>query len=198
VCGSLLLVGTGLFVMTDVDGLARSLRSGTRPWSLLRPGALRGLRFMLGLFLVWTLFCVFLHQSSRSPESNARALLLAIVAAPAYSVLFLSLALVVGRLPRSNRLSSPVAVRVLFFILVGLFSTLPPLFSLLMDLQASDGLMNILNPVVGTANFGTHERLGTGDKMTAELLGFVVVVAVLAAFAADRALAEREKRAHAS
>jgi ABC-type transport system involved in multi-copper enzyme maturation permease subunit len=196
--GSLHLVATGLFVVTDVDGQARSLRAKTRPWSLLRPGALRGLRFTLGLFLVWTLFCAGLHHFSRNSDPNERALLYVIVSVAAYSVLYLSLALVVGRLPRSNRLSSPAAVRVLFFVLVGFASTLPPLFSLLMDMDGSDGLMNLLNPVVGPVNFGTHNAHTTGDKMTAGLLGFVVVVALLAAFAADRTLAEREKRAHAS
>lgn len=197
VCGCLHLLATGLFVVTDVDGQARSLRAETRPWSLLRPGALRGLRFMLGLFVGWTLFCVVLHHFSRDPGAKSAVMRHVIVAAAAYSVLFLSLALVVGRLPRSNRLSSPVAVRVLFFVLVGFASTLPPLFSLLMDLEADDGLMNLLNPVVGPVNFGRLRGDGW-EVLTADLLAFVVVVALVAAFAADRALAAREKRAHAS
>jgi hypothetical protein len=196
--GCLHLLATGLFIITDVDGQARSLRAGTRPWSLLRPGAVRGLRFMLGLFAVWTLFCIVLHDFSRNPTAKEQALFYVIVSGAAYCVLYLSLAVVVGRLPRSNRLSSPAAVRVLFFVLVGFASTLPPLFALLMDLPASDGLVNLLNPVVGVVNFGTHEGYTTGDKMSAGLLGFVVVVALLMAFAADRALVEREKRAHAS
>jgi hypothetical protein len=199
--GCLHLVGCGLFVVTDVDGQARSLRGGTRPWSLLRPGALRGFRFMLLLFGLWLAFCVALHHASVHPSSGALAMLMCIVSIASYCVLFLSLALVVGRLPRESRFASPAAVRVLFLVLLVLFCALPPLLAVLMGLSANDGLVNILNPLVGTINFGTHRTYsdgisGPGDKMTTDLLTFVAGVALLAAFAADRTLAERERRAH--
>ncbi|XXF77207.1 ABC transporter permease [Myxococcaceae bacterium GXIMD 01537] len=203
VLGTLHLVGCGLFVATDVDGQARALRAGTRPWSVLRPGALRGLRFILLLVAAWTAFCVAMHQLAPRTEAASRAMLMCTLSIAAYGVLFLSLALVVGRLPRSDRFASPMAVRVLFLVLVGLFCALPPLFAMLMGLRADDGLVNLLNPLVGTVNFGTHRGYynGTespGDKMTMELLAFVAGVALLAAFAADRTLAERERRAHGS
>ncbi|HEY0093834.1 MAG TPA: ABC transporter permease, partial [Archangium sp.] len=41
ILGCLHLTLTGIFVATDVDGQARALRTSTRPWSLLRPGAVR-------------------------------------------------------------------------------------------------------------------------------------------------------------
>lgn len=196
VLGCLHLVAAGLFVVSDVDGQARALRAGTRPWSLLRPGALRGHRFMLLLFAAWTLFCVVLARLS-SDYSASRLHSSMMVAAAAYGVLFLSLALVVGRLPRSDRLASPVAVRVLFFVLVGLFSMLPPLVAQLLALKADDGLVNLFNPLVGTVNFGATAVDGT-SRMSAGLLGFVGAVSLLTALAADRVLAERERRAHAS
>ena len=51
---------------------------------------------------------------------------------------------------------------------------------------------------MGLVNFGTHEYIDDGPKMTVELLYFLCGVAVLAAFAADRVLVERERRVHAS
>ena len=75
---------------------------------------------------------------------------------------------------------------------------LPPLLALLMDESADNGLINLLNPIVGLVNFGTHEYTTDEPKMTVELLCFLCGVAALAAFAADRTLAEREQRVHAS
>lgn len=194
--GCLHLVAAGLFVVSDVDGQARALRAGTRPWSLLRPGALRGHRFMVLLFAAWTLFCVVLVRLS-SDYSASRLKSSVIIAAAAYGVLFLSLALVVGRMPRSDRLASPVAVRGLFFVLVALSCVLPPLVAQLLGLKADDGLVNLFNPFVGMENFGSTE-VGGENRMPTSLLGFVGVVSLLTALAADRVLVERERRAHAS
>lgn len=49
IMGALHLIGVGLFVATDMDGQARPLRAATRPWSLLRPGAVRGFRLVVFL-----------------------------------------------------------------------------------------------------------------------------------------------------
>jgi hypothetical protein len=197
IVGSLHLLAVGLFVATDMDGLARPLRAATRAWSLLRPGALRGFRLTVLLLAGWALLCTGLQVLSTTPPEREVSMRMVTVAMPVYGILFLSVALLLGRMPRSDRLASPAAVRLLFVAVVGLASTLPPLVAVLLGLEGDDGLVNLLNPVVGLVNFGSHD-FETGPKMTWELLGFVVGVTVLAAFAADRVLAEREKRAHAS
>lgn len=198
IMGALHLIVVGLFVATDVDGQARPLRAATRPWSLLRPGALRGFRLVVLLLAAWGAVFVGLEVLSADTPMRGESMRMATVAAPTYGILFLSVAVLLGRLARSDRLSSPAAVRLLFVASAGLASALPPLAAVLMELEGDDGLINLLNPVVGIANFGDHDYLTSGPKMTWALLGFVVGVAALAAFAADRVLAEREKRAHAS
>lgn len=194
--GALHLIGVGLFVATDVDGQARPLRAATRPWSLLRPGALRGFRLVVLLLAAWGVLSMGMELMSDGSSSRSEAMQMATLAGPAYGILFISVALILGRMPRSDRLAAPVSVRLLFVAAVGLASALPPLVAVLMNLEGDDVLMNLLNPVVGTVNFAA--QYSSRPKPTWELLWFVLGVAALAAFAADRVLAEREKRAHAS
>ncbi|HEX5754626.1 MAG TPA: ABC transporter permease [Archangium sp.] len=199
VMGCLHLAVIGVFVATDVDGQARALRARTRPWSLLRPGAVRGFRLIVLLVLGWTGLCMglfFLSQGSSSAASQAHVL--GVLAAPAYAIFYLSLPLVVGRMPRSDQLASPAVVRVLFFALSGLAGALLPLISVLFDQRVDDPLFNLLNPFIGIANFSDYNDSTEETKMNLGLLACVWLVAVLAAFAADRALVERERRAHAS
>ncbi len=195
--GCLHLLACGLFVATDVDGQARALRASTRPWSLLRPGALRGLRFMLLLFAAWMGFCLTLYSLAGKAHSDAAQMLDAMLAGLAYCLLYLSLALVLGRLPRSDKLASPVAVRILFFALVGLVGVLSPLCAVLMDLDSNHVLVNLFNPFLGTYNFAAAGRSGR-PPLSVDLLYFLGGVALLTVFAADRTLAERERRAHAT
>nr|WP_225937095.1 ABC transporter permease [Myxococcus sp. RHSTA-1-4] len=197
IVGALHLIAVGLFVATDVDGLARPLRAAPRSWSLLRPGAVRGFRLVVLLLAAWALLWVGLELVSSDLPMRGQSMRMATVAMPTYGILFLSVAVLLGRMSRSDRLASPAALRLLFVAAVGLASALPPLLAVLVDLEADDGLFNLLNPIVGLVNFATHEY-DTGAKMSWELLSFVVGVTVLAAFAADRVLVEREKRVHAS
>ncbi len=198
VLGSLHLCLTGIFVATDVDGQARALRAGTRPWSLLRPGAVRGFRLVVLLVLAWTALSSALLPLSQTRGFSNASHWLTVAVAPAYALLYLSLPLLVGRLPRSDRLSSPALVRVLFFALLGLAGALPPLLAVLFDQPADDALFNLLNPFVGVTNFDDYDYTSKDPKMNGALLACVWLVAGLAAFAADRALVEREQRAHAS
>ncbi|HYO57758.1 ABC transporter permease [Archangium sp.] len=198
VLGCLHLALTGIFVATDVDGQARALRAGTRPWSLLRPGAVRGFRLVVLLLLFWTGWCAGLFFLSEERFSASSPHLLSVLAVPAYAILFLSLPLVVGRLPRSDRLASPAVVRVLFFALVGLAGALPPLLAVLFDQSMDDPLFNLLNPFIGVENFSDYDYSLDEPEMDPGLLAFVWGVAALVAFVADRALVARERRAHAS
>jgi hypothetical protein len=199
ILGSLNLAVVGIFVATDMDGQARALREGTRPWSFLRPGAVRGFRLVVLLLLFWTALCAGLFLVSQPMFGDRTdAYFLQLLAAPAYALLFLSLPLLVGRLPRSDRFSAPAMVRVLFFSLVGLAGTLPPLLSVLLEQHADDPLLNLLNPFVGLENFGDYDYSLNESTMNLGLLSCVWLLAVLCAFATDRALVERERRAHAS
>jgi ABC-type transport system involved in multi-copper enzyme maturation permease subunit len=158
----------------------------------------RGFRLVVLLLLFWTGLCTLLFAWSRASSSSANAHFLGVLAAPAYALLFLSLPLLVGRMPRSDRLSAPAVVRVLFFSLLGLAGALLPLVAVLFDHKADDPLFNLLNPFVGLANFGDYDYSMNETKMNGGLLTCVWVVAVLVTFAADRVLVERERRAHAS
>lgn len=198
VSGCLHLTLVGLFFISDVDGQARAMRPKTRAWSLLRPGAVRGFRLMVLLLVGWSAYCWLLGHSSVDVRTNDRSLLYATVASAAYPVLFFSVALLVARMPRSDRLASPVAVRIVFAALAGLASVVPPILALLVDETSDNGLINLLNPSVGLVNFGSYDYALGQPKMTGELLYFLCGVAVLAAFGADRALVERERRVHAS
>jgi hypothetical protein len=198
ILGCLHLTLTGIFVATDVDGQARALRADTRPWSLLRPGAVRGFRLVALLLLFWTALCSGLLALEDGSNFSSTRYTLQIFAAPAYALLYLALPLLVGRLPRSDRLASPAVVRVLFFALAGLAGALPPLLAVLFDQPAEDALFNLLNPFIGLSNFGDYDYPEEMPRMAPELLVCVWLVAGLAAFAADRTLVERERRAHAS
>jgi ABC-type transport system involved in multi-copper enzyme maturation permease subunit len=198
ILGCLHLTLTGVFVASDLDGQARALRLGTRRWTLLRPGAVRGFRLVVLLLLLWTGLCIALFGLSRTHTDSASAHFLQVLVAPAYALLFLSLPLLVGRLPRSDRLAAPAMVRVLFFSLLGLAGALPPLVSVLFDQPVDSALFNLLNPFVGLANFGDYDYALEASKMNLGLLACVWLVAALTTFATDRALVERERRAHAS
>ncbi|MFB1480366.1 ABC transporter permease [Corallococcus sp. RDP092CA] len=196
ILGGLHLIFACLFMATDVDGLARPLRAGTRAWSLLKPGALRGFRLSVLLLLGWALGCSVLVWQSRGPTGGMR-LMLSIGSLALYGVLYLSVAVLLGRMSRSGRFASPVSVRLLF-VLVGVVGAgVPPLLSVFLGMDGRDELLNLLNPVLGPLNFGRYEYSDpSGLKMPPELLLCVALVALLAAFTADRVLAARERRVH--
>nr|WP_242544265.1 ABC transporter permease [Corallococcus sp. NCSPR001] len=196
ILGGLHLIFATLFIATDVDGQSRPLRAGTRMWTLFRPGALRGFRLSVLLLVGWAVGCAVLLWLSPRATGNLR-MAMSQGALALYGVLYLSVALLLGRMPRSGRFASPVSVRLLY-VLVGILGAgVPPLLAVFLDLEGRDELLNLLNPVLGTANFGKHDFSGYLDaKMPPSLLLCVALVAFLAAFAADRVLAERERRVH--
>ncbi|NVJ15750.1 ABC transporter permease [Myxococcus sp. AM010] len=196
--GGVHLIGVGMFVVADVDGQARPLRAATRPWSVLRPGALRGFRWMVFLLGAWGALFWGLQVGSSDLPLKGLSLRMATLALPAYGVLFLSLAVWLGRKVRPDRLATPAAVRLMFVASVALASALPPLLAVLMGFDGDDPVLNLFNPVVGIANFATYDYGASGPKMSWDLLGAVVGLALVAAFGTDRMLVERERRAHAS
>jgi hypothetical protein len=195
ILGGVYLTFCGLVLATDVDGQARSLRAATRPWSLLRPGALRGFRLAVLLLLSWSAACgVILVFSSRAPSTED---LTGMIALPLYSLLYLSLPLWVARLPRSAAFSTPPLVRLLFFVLVGLGSILPPLVSFLLEQGENEAFFSLLSPFIGLKRFADGEPLVDDPAMAWSMLSCVALLAALSVFLADRSLADRERQAHA-
>ncbi|WP_171809714.1 ABC transporter permease [Corallococcus exiguus] len=196
ILGGLHLIFATLFMATDVDGQSRPLRAGTRAWTLFRPGALRGFRLSVLLLVGWAVGCGGLLWLSDGSTSSLR-MGMSQAALALYGVLYLSVALLLGRMPRSGRFASPVSVRLLYVLVGVLGAGVPPLLAVFLNLEGRDELLNLLNPILGTLNFGKYDYSDpSGLKLPPELLLCVALVAVLAAFAADRVLADRERRAH--
>ncbi|RKH67776.1 ABC transporter permease [Corallococcus aberystwythensis] len=194
--GGLHIIFASLFVGTDVDGQARPLRAGTRVWSLFKPGALRGFRLSVLLLVGWAAGCVVLLRLSEG-SSNGLPMAMSVMVLALYGVLYLSVALLLGRMPRSGRFASPVSVRLLYVLIGTMGAGVPPLLAVFLGLEGRDELLNLLNPILGTLNFARYDYgNANGTKMPLELLLCVALAAFLAAFAADRVLAERERRVH--
>ena len=119
---------------------------------------------MVLLIAGWSLFCTLLGWNSSDTQGNWRALIYLTLAAAAYPILYFAVAILVAKMPRSERLSSPAAVRVLFISLAGLGAVLPPLLALLVDEPADNGLINLLNPIVGLVNFGSMSTRRTSRR----------------------------------
>ncbi|OJH42571.1 ABC transporter permease [Cystobacter ferrugineus] len=194
-CGLLTLCG--LVLATDLDGQARSLRAATRPWSLLRPGALRGFRLAVLLLLFWTAACGVLFVLSTRHRSIID--LPGVIALPLYALLYLSLPLWVARLPRSPEFSSPALVRLLFFVIGGLGLLVSSLLSfVLWREEEGHTFLSLLNPFLGVICFAYGDPPLDEPVLAWRLLGCVGLLAALSVFLADRSLAAREREVHAA
>ncbi len=176
----------GLFVATDADGMANRFRPGTHAFSLLRPGALRGFRLVMASLLVTSLLWLTLATVSDGnvDEDGMRVL----ISGGAYVALYLSLPVALSRLLPYPALRSPMVTRLMFLALLLLGAGVPPLVSAIALGEPDDPALNLFSPVLGIANFGD-------GKMEDGGLAFLCAVAVLAAFAADRALAAKDAEA---
>ncbi|ATB28746.1 ABC transporter permease [Melittangium boletus] len=198
VLGCLYLTLCGLVLATDADGQARALRAGTRPWSLLRPGAVRGLRLAVLLLLAWSALCGVLLWLSPSGSSWREVTLEAVLAPPVFALLYMTLPVWVVRLPRAGRSASAAVVRFFFFILVLLASMLPPFVAILFGESGGQKLFNLLNPFVGLSAFLEGSYRWTAPELSWSLWAVVALLAGLSVFLADRTLVARERQAHAS
>ncbi|ATB43474.1 ABC transporter permease [Cystobacter fuscus] len=194
--GCVLLTLCGLVLATDLDGQARSLRAATRPWSLLRPGALRGFRLAVLLLLFWSAACGALFVLST--RNLASLELPGVISLPLYALLYLSLPLWVARLPRSPVFSSPATVRLLFFMLGGLGLLVPSLVSFVLWREEGNTLLSLLNPFLGVTLFSEGDSPLDEPVLAWSLLGCVALLAALSVFLADRSLAAREREVHAA
>jgi len=177
----------GMFFAGERDGMARRLRE-KGGFNLWRPGALRGFRLtltLIALSLGVTLALAALSGSHRLDEPTA------IIVAPAYAVLYLSVpvVLVKGLLPRSFAI--PAASRLATVLLTFVGCGLPPLIGLLLGMDADQPTLNFFNPFVGLTVLARGAPRSPLDSTGGQVL--LWAVALVAAFAADRALAAADR-----
>jgi hypothetical protein len=176
------LACVGLFVASDADGMARRHWAGFARFNLLKPGALRG--FLLTVLLVLVVSAVFiaLFIAKDHAKDNENALK-AMLAAPAFVVLYLAAPAVLGRLFQHHPSQTAVLVRVFTLGLLMLGSGVPPLLAVLFGDEPNNALINVLNPIVGMINLGKGEAdwsavlLIWGVAGAATLLALTVLVA---------------------
>ncbi|MFZ5468148.1 MAG: ABC transporter permease [Myxococcota bacterium] len=181
------LTVVGLFLTSDVDGQAPCHRDGTGPFSLLRPGALRGFRLVMVALLASSLFFLVLFLFSEEASWMTSDLSLQVLlAAGAYVALYLSMPLVLTRLSTSPRWRQPLVTRVVFLAVLLVGAGVPPLVGAIAFGKPEEPSLNLFNPVVGLVNLVDRRQ----DDFGALLLLWAVAAA--AVIAADRLLAARD------
>lgn len=164
---SLFLVFAGVFCVSERDGWPRQAATGG--W--LKPGAYRSFLLIGALLLGSMLLWAFLWARARGHSDRGER---ALYGAAAYPLLYLSLAVLVGRLSPLRKLGEPIATRVGFVISVALGVVGSVVLSMLTDGKPEGRLPNALSPFVGMINL--LER--SGHQMSLALLALLVVAAV--------------------
>ena len=177
---SFFLTIAAAFCISERDGWPRQAASGG--W--LKPGALRSYGLGLGMLFASGALWLFLYSRQHGSEKAFRA----IIAAFAYPALYLSLAVVFGRLSPLQRFGEPVATRVAFLgaVAIGVGASLG--LSIAVEGRADGKLVNALNPIVGMVNFV--------DRSNSQLDAALVLLggaALLAVFLATLVLVGRDK-----
>ncbi|MBI3182375.1 MAG: ABC transporter permease [Myxococcales bacterium] len=174
----------GLLLATDVDGMVGRHRVGTRIFSLLRPGALRGYRLVmvvLGLSsALWGTLCL-VSPGSVEPEE-----LSALIACGAYVALYVSLPILVTRLIPFPPYRAPAVARLSALALLFLAGGAPPLAAAIITGDPAEPAFNVFNPFVGVVNFA-ERRADSGWELL-----LLCAVAAISALAADHVLARRD------
>jgi hypothetical protein len=149
VCSAHLFV-VGIFLVSDHDGMTRALRLKKPKVSLLEPGAVRGFRFVMLLFV---LIAAVFGGLAMKLDADHRVLSL-VLAAPAYGVLYTALPVVLARLGSRNPADVPRVTRV---AAIGLFivgSGGPPLAAALARYNDEHStLLYLFNPIMGLVRF---------------------------------------------
>ncbi|MBX5480799.1 MAG: ABC transporter permease [Myxococcaceae bacterium] len=159
--------------------------------SLLRPGAVRSFRFVIALIALTTAVWTALYGAADDLPANPEPGLFFILATGAYAALFLSFPVVVARLSGFVALNTAVGLRVLTVVVFVLAASVPPLIGLLVGIRPDDPVLNLFNPLVGSVNFGAVPW-SDESPMSVQMLGVLVIAALLLTVAADRMLAWRE------
>ncbi len=166
----------GVFCISERDGWPRQTSSQGH----FRPGALRSFLLVLGLLLLSTVvWGVMIANSTRGSLGGSGREVRGWLAAATYPVLYLSLAVVMGRGTPLRRLGEPVATRVAFLGSVVVGVVLSAALSAVVDGRPTGKTMNALNPLVGLIN-----QLESGSSELENLLAFAIVAASSMAVAA--------------
>ena len=110
------------------------------------------------------------------------------MAAFAYPALYLSLAVLLGRLTPLKKLGEPVATRVAFLGSVVIAVAASVGLSIAMEGRADGRLMNALNPIVGLVNF-----IDRSDSELDPALVLLCTAALLCVFLATVLLVGRDR-----
>ena len=104
-----------------------------------------------------------------------------LIAGPLYVALYLSLAVVVGRLSPLRRGGAPTATRVSFLGLVAAAGVLFPVAAMVVARRSNDRELNLFNPIIGMVNFVDRltEREAQGQLALLAAATALCVVAAL-------------------
>lgn len=173
---ALQLAFTGTFAISEKDGAPRShLHRGG--W--LRPGAFRSYLLVLVLAIVSTAVWASIFPSLSGSDYGERRLHV-LLAGPAYTMLYLSLAAVVGRATPMRRLGEPVASRASMLGLVILGTVLTPILGVIFDKRADSVDWNVFNPVIGLVNFADRVHRQDGREWMLALWAFTGMAVIAA------------------
>ncbi|MBS1152546.1 MAG: transporter, permease protein [Myxococcaceae bacterium] len=176
ILSAIFVAAFGFFSVSERDGFPRS--QPARTW--LTAGALRGWKLTMLVLVAGAFAWAGLHQLLPPGGRNFDRTLYAIFAAPLYVGLYLSLAVVIGRLTPMRRLGEPVATRLSFLVLVLAAAVLFPVAAVLAGERANDRGWNLLNPIFGMVNYADRLNLSQAKAGIAMLAGGWAVSAILA------------------
>jgi hypothetical protein len=185
-------------IATDRDGQAPIQRRLTGPFSLFRPGAVRAFRLvLLALVAMVGAFAALGSFSTVGDHVELSELPLVLLPAPLYFLLYLSVALLAGRMRPFAAMGEVTGSRVAFMVLLVLSFTLSPIAAAATTGRYDFGLINLLNPMLGMVSFldgafrtSTYEKSGLLDGGALYVLG---AISLSAALVADRVLAARDQ-----
>jgi ABC-type transport system involved in multi-copper enzyme maturation permease subunit len=141
----------GLFLASDVDGMAKNHWLSSRRHALLRPGAYRGYLFFVLLTLLCSAAFAGVGATAVSLSTEQWAL---IIAAPAFALLYVGLSLVLARWIPHPAWQTPAIVRLVMVALLVLGCGLPPLVGEILG-DAKMPVLNLFNPIVGLINLSS-------------------------------------------
>ncbi|MBK7859217.1 MAG: ABC transporter permease [Archangiaceae bacterium] len=176
------LAFVGLFVASDVDGMARRHWAGSPRLDLFKPGALRG--FLLTALMVLTVGGIFVALLLSHYDGDVKELR-GMLAAPAFVLLYLAAPTVLARLFEHHPSQTPVLVRVFTLGLVMLGSGVPPLVAVLVGAEPDQPALNALNPVVGLINLFRGESGWPAVLLLYGVSAGAVILALSMLFARD-------------
>lgn len=166
----------GLFVASDRDGMAKVHWATGSRYSPLKPGGFRGYSLIIGMLLGSTALLATLAVLENKMSMGS---LLMLLAAPAFSLLMLSLPIVVARWIPHPPWQTPAMVRLVFLGLLVLMTGVPPLVGEIVS-EADDVFLNALNPIVGLINI--ERQAHDGVPLTLMVWGVALGVAASAWF----------------